>query len=83
MNSVLIREATANDIPSIVQLWIEAIDYAAKFDVYYARSEDGHLVFEEFIRSHIAFETAIVAIAESNKHVVGYCLGVQLERPQW
>ncbi len=81
MNPISIREATSEDVLSIVQLWIEAVDYAAKLDTYYARSDDGHLVFEEFIRGHLEFDTAVVAVGEKDKIIVGYCLGVQLERP--
>ena len=81
MSSIILREATESDVPDIVELWKESIDFAADIDPYYSRAKDGHKVFEEFIAGHLLFDTAFVAVAVDGDIVAGYCLGVQRERP--
>ena len=43
MDSVDIREAVKEDVSSIVNLWIEAVDLTRSLGPCYTRSDEGHL----------------------------------------
>lgn len=81
MNDIKLRPATEEDVSGIVQLWVEAVEFAVEIDSYFTRSSDSEKNFGEFVTGHIHLETASVVVAEIDQSVVGYCLAVCLQRP--
>ena len=81
-NTFEIRRATADDIPAVVGLWQELIQYHAELDTYYSWTEpDSSDWCASLVAGHIASDTSTVWIAESNREVIGVCLAQIIERP--
>ena len=76
-----IRKAVGTDVPAIVELWKEMIDFHKERDQFFSRSATGHLAFAEFATDSISSDTACVFVAEVGKDVVGYCLAVVEKYP--
>lgn len=70
---LVIRKATTEDVPSILELWKELMDFHKQRDPIFSRSPVGHDSFAEFIRGHISSETASVFVANVGADTVGYC----------
>jgi ribosomal protein S18 acetylase RimI-like enzyme len=70
----VIRKASTCDVPQIVELWKELMDFNKQYDEHWSRLETGHENFGDFINSHIADEAFCVLVAEADKDIVGYCL---------
>jgi ribosomal protein S18 acetylase RimI-like enzyme len=70
----VIRKALTCDVPQIVELWKELMDFNKQYDEHWSRLETGHENFGDFINSHIADEAFCVLVAEADKDIVGYCL---------
>ena len=71
---VTIRKAVAEDIPSIVELWKELMDFHKARDRIFSRSATGHQAFADYVTGHIKSETSRVFVAEAGKNLVGYCI---------
>mgnify|MGYP001550985115 CR=1 FL=1 len=68
MNSqIIIRKATAKDLHAIVDLWKELMDFHQARNPYFARSEDGHKAFSQFMADNLKKEDAMVLIAQKEK----------------
>ena len=81
MDKITIREAATADVPAIVELWKEAMDFHAARDPYMQRSEDGHVSFAEFVTEQISEESSLVAVADTGGEIVAYCLARVNQRP--
>jgi ribosomal protein S18 acetylase RimI-like enzyme len=68
------REATEQDIPQIVELWNEFIDFHKSRDPFFSRSKEGSENFGKFILVNLKKDDAIVYVAEANPEVVAYIL---------
>ena len=73
---VIIRKAVAEDVPSIVELWKELMDFHKERDRIFSRSATGHEGFADFITGHISKETSCLFVAEAGEGIVGYCLAL-------
>jgi len=73
---VIIRKAVAADVPFIVELWKELMDFHKERDRIFSRSATGHESFADFITGHISNETSCLFVAEAGKGIVGYCLAL-------
>ena len=73
---VVIRKAVVGDVPSIVGLWKELMDFHRERDRLFSRSTTGHGGFSDWIAGHILSETACIFVAEAGEDVVGYCLAI-------
>ena len=71
---VIIRKAVVGDVPSILGLWKELMDFHRERDRLFSRSATGHEGFADFITGHISSETSCVFVAAAGKNVVGYCV---------
>jgi len=74
MEQVVLRKATLQDIPVIVGLWKEMMDFHREHDRLFSRSTTGYEAFADFITGHILSETSCVFVAEAGTDIVGYCL---------
>jgi GNAT superfamily N-acetyltransferase len=75
-SKVIIRKAVAADVPSIVGLWKELMDFHKVRDRIFSRSATGHESFADFITSHISKETSCLFVAKAGEDIVGYCLAL-------
>lgn len=81
MMDIQIRKASAMDVPAIQELWKEQVDFHARNEPYFQRSDDGHIQFGKFIKECIESGNALVLVAVLEVEVVGYCVGRISERP--
>ena len=81
MEQALLRRATSNDIPAIVELWKEMMDFHKKRDPFFTRSVDGEQVFSQYLEKNINSETACVYVAIVGGTIVGYCQGTVEKNP--
>jgi len=80
-SNYVIRKASTYDVPQIVALWKELMDFHKERDRLFSRSVTGHEGFADFITGHILGETSNVFVAEAGKDVVGYCLALVEKYP--
>ena len=82
---VIVREATEEDVPRIVELWKEFMDFHAERDAWYTRATSGHECFAEFVRKNMAAEDALVLVADADGDAdvgtIGYAMARVGERP--
>ena len=71
---VIIRKAVTEDVPSILELWKEMMDFHKERDRIFSRSVTGHEGFADYISGHMSRDTSCVFVAEAGKDIVGYCL---------
>jgi len=78
---VIIRKAVTEDVPSIVELWKELMDFHKARDRFFSRSQTGDKSFADFITGHILNDTSYVLVAEAGKDIIGYCLAILSKYP--
>lgn len=76
---VVIRRATRRDVPAIVRLWEELMDFHCMKDPFFTRARNGSDLFRRFVEDNIRSDAACVLVATVEDGVVGYCQGM-LER---
>lgn len=67
-----IREANRSDLPEIVDLWKEFMDFHRDYDNFYARSKDGPSNFHKHIEGQIESDDAALLVAEESGRIIGY-----------
>jgi hypothetical protein len=60
---MIIMPAAESHIPEIVEIWKEFMDYHSDIDPYFARNEEGHSKFEEWLKELMKSDTALVLVA--------------------
>ena len=73
-NEVIIRRAVAKDIPSILELWKELMDFHKERDPIFSRSATGHEQFTEYLMKNIQNEDFYVFVADDDEDLIGYCM---------
>ena len=68
-----IREAAMEDVPAIIEIWKELMDFHKELDAIFSRSATGHERFAEFLTSNMEKEGSCVLVAADCEHIVGYC----------
>lgn len=74
MSEIEYREATEQDIPQIIELWKEFIDFHKVRDPFFSRSKEGPENFGKFILENLGKGDAFVHVAETNGKVVAHIL---------
>jgi ribosomal protein S18 acetylase RimI-like enzyme len=74
MHEIKYRPAIENDIPEVVELWKEFIDFHKFRDSFFSRSKEGPENFGKFIAQNLRKDDAILYIAETNGEVIGHIL---------
>jgi len=74
LSEINIIEANEEDIPEIIELWKELIDYHKDIDLFFKRREDAHLNYESFISELMRSEDTKIFVAKEENIVVGYVL---------
>lgn len=78
---LVIRSATADDIPNILSLWIEFIDFHAQRDPHYATVKSGPECMAEYVAKCLESDKHIVLVAEQDGKPVSYLLAESAQRP--
>jgi ribosomal protein S18 acetylase RimI-like enzyme len=74
MHEIKYRQAIENDIPKVVELWEEFIDFHKVKDSFFSRSKEGPENFGKFITQNMRKDDAIVYVAEKDGEVIGHIL---------
>lgn len=72
---VTIRAATRQDVPAVVALWEELMDFHRAKDPFFERAPNGGNLFARFVEENICNDAACVLVAVVEEKVVGYCQG--------
>jgi len=78
---ITIRRADVKDVPSIVELWKEMMDFHKERDQIFTRTVTGHEGWIEFVTDHMSNEDSRVLVAECDGQIVGHCLALISENP--
>ena len=81
MEHALLRKAMLKDIPAIIVLWKEMMDFHKKRDPFFSRAANGEEVFSQYLEKNINSETACVYVAIVGGTIVGYCQGTLEKHP--
>ena len=73
--------AAESHLPEIVEMWKEFMDYHSDIDPYFARNEEGHSKFEEWVKELMKSDTARVLVALDHDQVAAYSLSQINQRP--
>ena len=68
-----IRDAAVEDVPAIIEIWKELMDFHKGLDAFFSRSATGHERFAEFLTSNMEKKDSCVLVAADGGHIVGYC----------
>jgi GNAT superfamily N-acetyltransferase len=79
--AAVIRLATRRDIPAIVALWEELMDFHQVRDPFFTRSDNGGKIFAQFVAENIRNDAACVLVATVDAEIVGYCQGILDRHP--
>jgi ribosomal protein S18 acetylase RimI-like enzyme len=74
MNHITIRQATLSDIPKVVDLWAEHVDFHAAYDAHFTRKQNSEEVFSNYLREQIDNPGLLLLVAESGAKIVGFLL---------
>jgi ribosomal protein S18 acetylase RimI-like enzyme len=80
-HQVIIRKAAEKDLPAIVELWKELMDFHQVRDPYFTRSEDGHEAFSTFMADNLKKQDSLVLIAQKQDDIIGYTLAMIASPP--
>jgi len=70
---VMVREATEQDIPQIVELWKVLMDMHKELDPYFSRRKGCEEALAKFVTENIHNKDACVVVAEIGNEIAGYC----------
>jgi ribosomal protein S18 acetylase RimI-like enzyme len=78
---VRIRMAVATDLPVLAALWMEFLDFNARFDARFTRAPEGHEAWVADTASALEDPSSLVLVAESGGEVVGFLTAALREHP--
>jgi ribosomal protein S18 acetylase RimI-like enzyme len=81
MTEINYREAIKEDIPKLIELWKELMDFHRARDIFFSRSKEGPEKFGNFLLENMSKDDAIVYVAETEREVVGYTLAMIQDYP--
>lgn len=81
MIETVVRMASEDDLPGIVELWKEMIDFHGRLDPLFTRSQGGAGSFESFLRENMVKEGTALFVAEVEGRAVGYLLANECSYP--
>jgi len=79
---VIIRKAVPADVPAIVELWKELMDFHRAVDTVFTRRRSGHKAFAEYLsKEYIGGDHRRAWVAQAEQNVVGFCLAAIKDYP--
>jgi GNAT superfamily N-acetyltransferase len=79
--TAVIRPATREDVPAIVRLWEELMDFHRMRDPFFTRARNGADLFRRFVEQNLDNDAACVLVAVAEDGIVGYCQGMLDHHP--
>jgi len=76
-----IREATKEDVPQILPVWRELMDFHAERDEVYMIREGAEETFSKYLCENIEKDDSCIFVAQNNHDIVGYCQCKVVESP--
>lgn len=76
-----IRKAKVKDIPNIAQLAVELLKYHAKFDPYFAPTENAESIYTKHFKKCLTSPMKQLLLAECDGELAGYALIEITSRP--
>jgi ribosomal protein S18 acetylase RimI-like enzyme len=73
--------ATDLNVAEIVDIWKEFMDFHSDIDPFITRRDDGHKIFEKFVRENIESDDSLVLVATDSDNVIGFSLVFISNRP--
>ncbi len=81
MHPVIIRCAREADLPQILNLWVEFMQFHADLDPHFSLSPDALKSSEAHLRNRINSEESAVFVTEQEKNILGYCIACVCNKP--
>lgn len=76
-----IRQANSQDIPALVELWVDFMDYHTTLDPNFVRSEDATANWAKYIASILDDKTHRILVATDGPTLAGYIVAIVQEYP--
>lgn len=76
-----IRKATLDDVPQIIEIWKDFMDYHRPMDSFWTRTKDAHKKVTSYIRSNLSNKDYLIIVAEDGKRLIGYQIAQVMEHP--
>jgi ribosomal protein S18 acetylase RimI-like enzyme len=71
-SNLKIRKAIPADLPAIVELWKDFMDFHSNLDPFFSRSQDGHENFLNWVEKEMESDNAELFVAVSSGKILGY-----------
>lgn len=78
---MIVRTATSSDIPALVDLWVEFMDFHTGLDPTFLRSKDATTNWAKYIASKLEDETYRILVAIDGQVLAGYVVAIVQEYP--
>ena len=76
-----IKEATLQNVPELLSLWKELMDFHSNLDLFFTRRKEGHNNFKKHLIECIKSDNACVYLAVEKEEILGYILAKIQEYP--
>ena len=77
----MIREANTDDIPSIVDLWEEMMNFHIQKSSIYDIKPDARQIYEFYLKKTLKSHESTVIICEIENKIIGYLMAEQSQLP--
>ena len=77
----MIREANVDDIPSIVDLWEEMMNFHIQKSSIYEIKADARQIYEFYLKNILKSHKSIILVCEIKNKVVGYLMAEESQLP--
>jgi ribosomal protein S18 acetylase RimI-like enzyme len=78
----VIRKATESDIVSVLPLWRELMEFHSTFDFRFQVTSDAVSQGDSYFRAELITPTSLLAVADCDSRIVGYCLASCRQQPK-
>lgn len=76
-----VMRAEGCHLDQVMGIWKEFMDLHSLIDPYYVRTDDGHLLFADYLERKMGEDGSLVLVAVEDGDVLGYCFSYIHERP--
>ncbi len=81
MTGVEIRRATPDDLPNVVDLWLEMMEYHLTLDPRFELARDSKAAYGEYLQTILDNYEYAIFLAEADHRIIGYTIGMILTNP--
>ena len=72
MTTIHLRRATKADLPAIIELWKEFMDFHKRRNPFFSRLPDAHEDFGRFMQGNLTKKDWLVLVAVDDQEAIGY-----------